>query len=303
MARQSNQDFEVIVIDAASTDETVERIEQARPSFPVPLRVTASKTRLPIGAARNLGVGLARAPLVAFLSADAELDVEWVEQALASLDKVDMVFGRQVHKPTRWTLGACVRDLRYDFPVGPTSHPLRYASNVAAAYRKEILTSFPFDPWANAAEDLLLAKRAVAAGFRGAYNARLVVNHHDVPDARAELRKNLREGYGCGVYRRELGLQFLALGWGAALAMVLALLILSVWRVGGYAIWGALLFSAVLWLPALRRGLRRHVGLGFARRIRAIAATPFFDVAFLMTYAWGLLHPRRDTRETRTILT
>lgn len=276
------------MVDAASTDATAKRIEKVRTSFPVPLKVVLHPTRLPIGEARNIGVGLARAPLVAFLSADAAVDRHWIREALLSLQTADMVFGRQVHKPRRWTVGACVRGLRYHFPTGPTRHPLRYASNVAAGYRKRVLRAFPFDPMANAAEDLILAKRAVARGFTGVYNPRLVVHHRDVPDAGAELRKNLREGYGCGVYRRELGLQLPMLGWGAALVLALALLILPTGFLGVDANLGTFLFPAVLWLPAVRRGLRRHQRLPRRHRMRAIAASPLFDVAFLVTYVWGL---------------
>lgn len=281
-------------MDAASTDGTVGLVQQTASSLRRAPRVIVAPHRIPIGEARNIGLALAEAPLVAFLSADAELDPRWIHEALGSLREADMAFGRQIHQPRHWTLGAGVRGLRYAFPTGPTRDPLRYASNVASAYHKSLLARFSFDPWANAAEDLLLARRAAAAGFRGVYNPRMVVFHHDVTDARAELRKNLREGYGLGLYVRELGVQSLTVAWGATLVFSLALFLLPLHAVGVQPLPAALLFGCLLWLPALRRGLRRHPQIPFQQRVRAIAATPLFDVAFLVTYAWGLARSLRN---------
>ena len=151
LAKQRDTDFELIVVDAASTDGTVPLIEAERPNLPMPLRLVVAGTRIPIGEARNRGVALAKAPLVAFLSADAEVDERWTEEARRSLRDADLVYSRQMHAPHRWTVGACVRGLRYHFPGHADGDPLRYASNVAAAYRREVLERFPFDPWANAA--------------------------------------------------------------------------------------------------------------------------------------------------------
>jgi glycosyltransferase involved in cell wall biosynthesis len=283
LARQRRRDFEVILVDAASQDRTLAIVEDVRRGFPMPLRVEASRRKLPIGEARNLGVALARAPFVAFVSADAELDEAWVEEALASLEQADMVFGPQLHEPHTWTVGAAVRGLRYHFPTGPTSHPLRYASNVAAAYRRELLLAFPFDAWANAAEDLLLARRAAASGFRALYNPRMVVRHHDVATGREEMRKSVREGHGWGAYSDELGLFLPILAWAAGLAWALVLLALYP---------GPLplaLLVLLLWLPALRRAMRRRQAMPAAQIAKGVAASPLFDLAFLFHYVRGLL--------------
>lgn len=295
LARQRDLDFEVIVVDAASPDGTLRKIEEARATFPVPLILRAAKTKLPIGEARNLGVELARAPIVAFLSADAELDPKWSEAALESMEKADMVFGRQLHEPHAWTLGAAVRGLRYNFPEGPTEDPLRFASNVACAYRKEILQAFPFDPWANAAEDLLLAQRAARAGFVASYDARLIVRHHDVATSREEMRKNVREGEGWGLYRNELGLLPQVLAWGVALLLAAALVIASAFL--PWSTWIAVVaLAALLWLPALRRAARRRRAMPLWHVARGVLASPAFDLAFLWNYVRGLTARRRSAK-------
>jgi glycosyltransferase involved in cell wall biosynthesis len=285
LARQDEPDIEAIVIDAASTDGTAAKVRGLRATLPFPVVLYEAATCIPIGQARNLGVAMARAPNVAFLSADAELEPGWVCQALASLACGDMAFGYQEHAPRRWTMAAAVRSLRYHYPRGATRDPLRYASNVAAAYRRDVLLRHPFDAWANAAEDLLLARRAAAAGHTAVYNPRMVVRHHDVETVRAETRKNRREGRGWAAYRRELGLQKALLSWGIAL---LACLLLLPFRPG----YGALLLGVSLWLPAVRRAVRRGRAIPWRPLLLAVAASPAFDVTYLVHYVRGLLGSR-----------
>lgn len=294
LACQTTLDLEVVLVDAGSSDATVAIVERLRPTLPFPIHLHVGPPRMPIGEARNLGVRLAKAPLIAFLSADAELEPGWVRQAIATLRHADLAFGPQVHAPHRWSLGAAVRGLRYQFPHTATSDPLRFASNVAAAYRRVVLTDFPFDPWANAAEDLLLAHRASAAGYIAAYDPAMVARHHDVATLRQELRKNWREGRGCGQYARELGVQWAVLAWSALLLLAIA----------GLAVAGALgpdvaaavallALGGVLWLPAARRGLRRRRVMPWRQLWAGMAASPVFDLVFLVQYVRGLAVSRR----------
>lgn len=287
VAGQTETRIEVIVIDAASTDATVERIEAARDSLPMETHLVAHDRPISIGHARNLGVEMAQAPFVAFLSADAELDEGWVRQALRSLRIADLVFGRQVHDPHDWTVGAAVRGLRYRFPDHPVDDPDRLASNVAAAYRKTVLEALPFDPSINAAEDLLIAQRARRAGYKTAYNPEMVVFHHDVGTLREEMRKNVREGRGLGVYARELGVQGPLIGWGIALVGATALLLSTpLWPLAAPV--GAVSLAGLLWLPALRRATRHAGRMPLGSLVAGVAASPAFDLAFLATYVHGL---------------
>jgi hypothetical protein len=283
LARQGVRDMEVIVLDAASHDGTVTRVQDIRSALPFPLRLEVAATRTSIGAARNRGVALAKAPAVAFLSADAEAEPGWARAALDALATHDLVFGRQVHAPRRWTVGASVRGLRYRFPDHADGvDPLPLASNVAAAYRREVLLAHPFDPTADAAEDLLLARRAAAEGRRIAYEPRMAVLHHDVEGARAEARKALREGRACGEHAGELGFRPLLLAWGACLAAAAAL---AAWRPSP----GTLAFaSLVLLAPALRRAAR-HLDAPPRALALGLLASPAFDLLFLGTYLVGLV--------------
>ncbi len=290
LAGQHADDFEVIVIDAASTDRTCDIVTGLEPDFPVPLHLEAVPYLIPIGAARNLGVQLARAEHVAYLSADAEPDPDWVDRAIAGLTHHAMVFGRQLHAPRRWTAFAAARGLRYQFPDGHIDNPLPFASNVAAAYRKDVLEAFPFADDANAAEDLLLARRASTAGNTAVYDPRMVVYHHDVTTAREELRKNTREGYAWAVHRGELGTAREVLLWGATLILCAAV------SVNRPAV--ALALPPLLWMPAARRTWRRRNAMTRSHRLAGFLVSPFFDLAFLAHYLRGLTRPTSTHRTT-----
>lgn len=290
LAGQHADGFEVIVIDAASTDRTREVVAEIEKGFPVPLHLEAVPYVIPIGAARNLGVQLARAQYVAYLSADADPDPDWVDRAVAGLAEHAMVFGRQLHAPRRWTPYAAARGLRYQFPEGRIDNPLPFASNVAAAYRKDVLEAFPFADDANAAEDLLLARRAATAGNSAVYDPRMVVYHHDVTTAREELRKNSREGYAWAVHRAELGSARVLLLWGATLALCTAASFSNP-RV-------ALVLPPLLWLPAARRAWRRRDAMTTSHRLAGLAVSPVFDLAFLIHYLRGLARPTSSLKAT-----
>lgn len=298
LAAQHERDFEIIVVDAASTDRTVEFVEEAQLDFPVQLRLEACDRRLPIGEARNLGAALALADHVAYISADAEPGPRWTERALANLEQAALVFGPQVHDPDAWTAAAAVRGLRYTFPHEPVDDPLPFASNVAAAYNKGVLAAFPFEPGADAAEDLLLARRAAGAGHPVAYDPAMIVRHHDVLSWREELRKNVREGYAWGRHTEELGVLWRILAWGGALVMALAATLTQ-------PLLGAVAFATVLWVPAVVRGARRRGAMAPRQILKGVLASPPFDLVFLIQYVRGLLglkRPRADRprpKETR----
>lgn len=289
LANQTMRDFELILLDAASTDATVAIARRLAPSLPFPVRIEVAPTRIPIGEARNLGARLASTPVVAYASADAQLGPDWTAYALEALEHCDVVYGRQVHDPHRWTIGACVRGLRYHYPDKPPPDPAAYASNVAAAYRRTVLDRIPFDESVSAAEDLVSARRAQAAGFRIGYEPRMLVMHHDVDSARSEWRKLRREGEGTARYRAELGRDMAILGW-ACILLAAGVATFGLTALGHP--WSALLVDlGALYAPALRRCLRRWRVMPLRALALGLATSPVFDMALLASYLRGLARP------------
>ncbi len=289
LATQDNHGFEVIVVDAASTDDTVARVRALQNSFPVPLRIEASPHRLPIGEARNLGVALADHPAIAFMSADVEPRPDWISRARHHLQHYAMVFGRQLHAPQHWTVAASVRGLRYNFPSSPVANPLPLCSNVASAFDRHILTAHPFEPNADAAEDLLLALRAAADGHQATYDPDLIVRHHDIQTMSEELRKVRREGRAWGRHHHELGPLPALLAWAAALVLAAPFVRLAP-RILGPA------YTGILWAPAMRRARRRRHTMPADALLAGTLASPTYDLAFLLNYLRGRANPDAPPR-------
>lgn len=94
--------FEVVVVDNASTDGTHVALQALIPTMPFTLRVeaVAGKNEGP-AKARNLGVQLARAPLIGFTDSDCRPSPDWLKQALAPFvdPQVAFVSGIVAFKP------------------------------------------------------------------------------------------------------------------------------------------------------------------------------------------------------------
>ncbi len=285
LARQDDQDFEVLVVDAASTDGTLDVVREAQQGYPVPLRLEASSRRLPVGEARNLGIEEANGSLIGFLSADVQAHPGWTRQAKQSLQDADIVYGRQVHTPPHRTPSAAVRGLRYHFPADPTDQPARYASNANAALRREIPTQHPFGGTneAGAVDDLLLTQRAAESGCSITYDPDMVVSHRDVTSFSQELNKNLREASGWGAHPHLLGYHWPVLDWG--ILLLAGLLAVSLFP--GLFTLSALL--TVLYLPAARRVARRWDEMPTRDLLVGFLASPPFDLAFLARYVQTLI--------------
>jgi glycosyltransferase involved in cell wall biosynthesis len=300
LSRQRRKDFEVIVIDAASHDATADIVRDIARDFPVPLRLEVAPTRITVGLARNRGVELAQADIIAFLSADTEADPYWTQEALRAIDTCDVLYGRQIHAPTTKSVAASVRGLHYHFPETTTDQPARYASNVNAVIRRRVLEAFPFgsSKGESALDDILLTHRSQKAGHRIDYNPAMVVRHRDVESAKAEFSKNLREGRGWGELAPELGLNNAILAWGGILLGAITLLVIA-------PSWLTLaLLAVVLYAPALRRVWRRRASMRASQLLLGALISPAFDLTFLLAYVRGLFTrkgagpPPRQGRET-----
>jgi len=81
IAKQTFTDYEVIIIDNASTDHSVDHIEQRWPGF----QVVRLKENLGFAIANNLGANMARGNWVALLNNDAYPRPEWLENMVKAI--------------------------------------------------------------------------------------------------------------------------------------------------------------------------------------------------------------------------
>ena len=84
LAAQIYRDFETVVVDDCSTDDSVAYLHEQHPEVRV---VGTGPTNVGVAAALNIAVRSARSELVALLNNDIELDPDWLGELVAALER------------------------------------------------------------------------------------------------------------------------------------------------------------------------------------------------------------------------
>ncbi len=193
--RQDMQDFEVLVVDDASTDGAVEELMKQRSSLAgrYPLRVLRHEKNRGFCTSVNDGIDEARAPYVLLLNNDTEVREDFVRQMLLAIQKKKDVFScsaqmRSLHDPELMddagddycALGWAYAPAR-DKKVGAYERPREIfaACGGAAIYRRDLLLELGgFDERHFAyLEDMDMGYRARLFGYRNVYAPKAVVWH------------------------------------------------------------------------------------------------------------------------------
>jgi GT2 family glycosyltransferase len=115
------EDFDVIIADDASPDETAHVLADIAKKTTVNLRVVRSDRNRGPGVARNLGWRLSEAPIVAFTDDDCVPSPRWLEAGLRRLadESVGIVQGRTMPDPTttmeRWAKTVQIEEFSYRY--------------------------------------------------------------------------------------------------------------------------------------------------------------------------------------------
>lgn len=186
-------DFEIIVIDSGSTDESLSVFPGDDERFRL---IQIPSSSFGHGRTRNLGVESARGELCAFLTHDAvPADSLWLRELVRPLREDDSIaasFGRHIaHQGaspfTTWELEAHFNGLR-QWPVVWISDAREYSRNQglrqifhfysdnSSCLRKSVWESYPY-PDVSYAEDQLWAKMIIEAGYKKAFSWDSVVRH------------------------------------------------------------------------------------------------------------------------------
>jgi glycosyltransferase involved in cell wall biosynthesis len=167
-------DFEVIVVDDGSSDETAKLVERS------PHAVLLRQPGAGPGPARNRGAEAASGRALAFTDADCFPERDWLREGLAALEHADLVQGRVVPDP-EVPLGPFDRTVYVD-----GEHGLYETANLFV--RRRLFDDLGgFEDWLSAgigkplAEDLWLGWRARRAGARTDFAERATVHHAVFP--------------------------------------------------------------------------------------------------------------------------
>jgi GT2 family glycosyltransferase len=183
-------DFEVVVYDDASGDDTVEQVRRAAAALPYSLRLVEGEENRGPASGRNVAWRAGLAPLVAFIDDDCVPDPGWLAAGLAAFDAnpVGAVVGHVEPAPDQLNLqGPFSRTLRVT--------DARFFATANCFYRREALEAADgFDERFRraAGEDTDLGLRVMAAGWTTSYSADALV-HHDVRPS--SFRASAREAW------------------------------------------------------------------------------------------------------------
>jgi len=186
-------DYEVILVDDGSTDETGEIAQR----FPQVRYLRQQNKGLSV--ARNVGAQAATGKIVAYTDSDCIAEREWLIYLVEAMarQKVQAIGGPNLAPPTDSPLAQCVAA-----SPGAPSHVMlcdRYAEHVPgcnmAFDRRTLLDMGGFDPqFKVAGDDVDICWRFLDSGKKIGYAAAAVVWHHRRQTVRAYLKQ--QRGYG-----------------------------------------------------------------------------------------------------------
>jgi len=213
-------DWEVVVVDNNSTDDTRATVEAAARDFPVPLRYVFEREqgRSP---ALNAGIRAARGAVIATTDDDVRVEPDWLDRAAEGLSRLhcDYVGGRVLPiwgaTPPAWLPDrggkhwAVIALL--DYGPRPIEFGARVPLGVNMAFRRDAFDRAGLlDPQTGRRAGTLLGQevrewciRARAAGLRGCYVPEMAVRHI-IPSSRLKKAYFRRWFYWRGVSRAML---------------------------------------------------------------------------------------------------
>jgi glycosyltransferase involved in cell wall biosynthesis len=206
-----SEEFEVIVVDNGSTDNTVEAARR----YPVKVFSCAKRGQ---GAARNLGISKAKGEIVCFTDSDIIVPENWlrkISEFLSNHPHTDGVGGpilapKTGHLSNLQKLEGEIYERTHSFPTkiveSKFGDPIGslYSSN--CAYRRKILISSDgFDESGFDAVDIDLCWRLILKGKRLAFNPEIKVIHLGFPWS---LKGIFRQQFRWGESRGELNMRY-----------------------------------------------------------------------------------------------
>ena len=225
MAMRTSRNWEAILVDNASTDETADVVRRASETDP---RIRyCREERIGLNAARDRGRREARCAIISWTDDDCYVAEDYVDAVLAAFDgrpDVGAVGGRiLLFDPEDARVTIDERD--YPVEVQPRSFVKAGAFKGAnLAFRREALEAIGgFDPEFGVGSsfpggDIDAVAAVLWAGFRARYDPRPLVYHHhrrrlpDVPRLRAGYDRGRGAYYAKFLLRPECRRAF-ALGW------------------------------------------------------------------------------------------
>ncbi len=168
LAKQNYRDFEIILVDSGSTDQTL-AIAQGRCH-----QIVRIQSRdFTFGYSLNAGCAKSKGKYIVLISAHTfPADEQWLANLLAPFHDpaVGMVFGKQVGSEE--SKFSEKRDFQRLY-----GRSAKYPNNANSALRKELWQEVPFDEYLFGLEDIDWAKKITAKGRQVHYEPKAAIRH------------------------------------------------------------------------------------------------------------------------------
>jgi GT2 family glycosyltransferase len=190
-------DFEIVLVDDGSTDDTPERLRQFQAEHPEAAVVIVRNPRnLGMSGARNVGIDAARGKFICFTDSDCTVEPGWLTALLAAFAAPDVAAAAGPvidHPPRNYAESAYVGTNR----IGLAPRQRRELVGCNMIFRREVAARYQFDTALTYyCDDDDMAWRLRSDGHRIAFAPAAIV-HHDHPQRfRTYLRQAWRQGQG-----------------------------------------------------------------------------------------------------------
>lgn len=265
LERQSIRPNEILVVDSASEDKTIELVQKHK----IVRLLEIDRQDFNHGTTRDMALNESSGDFVCFLTQDAvPVSDDYLKRLVAPMvedSNIALVSGRQLPKANARRFEQLVRDFNYpDTPSVRSKGDLEkfgiktfFASDTCSAYRRTAYLECGGFDHVNTNEDMLMAAKFIASGMKVAYEPRAEVYHSHNLTPSQQFARNRAVGFFLETHADEL-MQASEIGEGGRLVKAVSSQLLREGNLVEFIAFGVDCCARLLGNRAGRRAARKE---------------------------------------------
>lgn len=193
--KQTYPDFEIIVVDAGSKDETISILEGYKNKTNLPFRIEGVPPNTSIGKARQIGLEKSKGEILAFIDSDVELPHEnWLKNMSKPLHD-ETVAGVQTLAKCKDTDPQILKKIHSSFEYKNTVIDINHYEIVGTSHlliRKNLIERVGGIRDICSSEDLEVTKKIMQSGYKFIYLPTEKCYHYHVDNYWHYIKKEIR---------------------------------------------------------------------------------------------------------------